>query len=74
MRIITQEVRKEIKSKIKIPNACDGLGLPYMNTYEMLRKERAMFVVRGSMGPLKAVDPRVAGSADGVAEEKGLRI
>ena len=43
--VITEEVREKNRNKIKIPDACDGLGLPCMNTYEMLRQERAMFVL-----------------------------
>ena len=30
--------------KIKIPNACIGLGLRCMNPYDMVRHERARFV------------------------------
>ena len=43
--VITEEVREKNMKKIKIPDACDDLGLPCMNTYEMLRQERAMFVL-----------------------------
>ena len=31
--------------KIKIPNACIGLGLRFTSPYEMLRRERARFVL-----------------------------
>ena len=31
--------------KIKIPDACIGLGIKCMTPYEMLRRERARFVL-----------------------------
>jgi len=31
--------------KIKIPDVCDGLSVPYINTSAMLRRERARFVL-----------------------------
>lgn len=43
--VVTQEVRKDTARKIKIPNACIGTGVRWMNTYEMLRRERARFVL-----------------------------
>ena len=45
--VVTHEVLANNKtSKIKIPNACIGLGVPCMNPYEMLRREQATFVLR----------------------------
>ncbi|MDE0111253.1 MAG: DUF4411 family protein [Albidovulum sp.] len=41
----THEVPADTSSKIKIPNACIGLGLRCMSPYEMLRRERARFVL-----------------------------
>jgi Domain of unknown function (DUF4411) len=39
---VTQEVYEPaITRRIKIPNACQGLGVPWMNTYNMLRTEGA---------------------------------
>ena len=43
--VVTHEVPADTTSKIKIPNACIGLGVPCMNPYEMLRRERARFVL-----------------------------
>ncbi len=31
--------------KIKIPDACIGLGIKFMTPYEMLRRERARFIL-----------------------------
>ena len=43
--VVTHEVPADTASKIKIPNACIGLGVPCLNPYEMLRRERARFVL-----------------------------
>ncbi len=43
--IVTHEVPADTASKIKIPNACIGLGLRCITPYEMLRRERARFVL-----------------------------
>ena len=43
--VVTHEVPADTTSKIKFPNACIGLGLRCMNPYEMLRRERARFVL-----------------------------
>jgi len=49
--IVTHEVPADTTRKIKIPNACIGLGLNRCITpYDMLRRERAKFV----LGPAKA--------------------
>lgn len=45
--IVTHEVPSESVRKIKIPNACIGLGIHCMTPYEMLRRERARFVLGG---------------------------
>ena len=42
--VVTHEVPADTTSKIRIPNACIGLGLRCMIPYEMLRRERARFV------------------------------
>jgi hypothetical protein len=34
-----------VESNIKIPNACIGLNLSFINPYEMLRREKAKFVL-----------------------------
>ena len=43
--IVTHETPANTTRKIKIPNACIGLGLRCMNPYEMLRRERARFIL-----------------------------
>lgn len=43
--IVTHEVAANSLRKIKIPNVCAGLSLPFMTPYEMLRRERARFVL-----------------------------
>jgi predicted nucleic acid-binding protein len=40
LTVVTQEVfEPNIIRKIKIPNACNGLGVDWVNTYAMLRNE-----------------------------------
>lgn len=42
--VVTQEVHEPgITRRVKIPNACIGLGVQWMNTYSMLRAEAARF-------------------------------
>lgn len=43
--VVTHEVPADSRKRIKIPNACIGLGLHFMTPYEMLRRERARFVL-----------------------------
>jgi hypothetical protein len=43
--VVTHEVPAETVNKINIPNACLGLHIQCMNPYEMLRRERARFVL-----------------------------
>lgn len=43
--VVTHEVPADSTKRIKIPNACAGLGLRFMTPYEMLRRERARFVL-----------------------------
>ena len=43
--VVTHEVPADTARKIKTPNACIGLGLRCMTPYEMLRRERARFVL-----------------------------
>lgn len=46
--VVTHEVASGSRRKIKIPDACIGLGVKCMNPFTMLRKERARFVLGGS--------------------------
>lgn len=43
--IVTHEIASASTKKIKIPNACIGLSVKFMTPYEMLRVERARFVL-----------------------------
>ena len=43
--VVTHEVPAASTRKIKIPDACIGLGIKCMTPYEMLRVERARFVL-----------------------------
>lgn len=43
--VVTHEVPTDSVRKIKIPNACIGLGIKCVSPYEMLRRERARFVL-----------------------------
>ena len=46
--VVTHEIPSPSTKKIKIPNVCIGLGLKVMTPYEMLRVERARFVLGSS--------------------------
>ena len=43
--IVTHERVSDSRRIIKIPNACIGVGIKFMTPYEMLRRERARFVL-----------------------------
>lgn len=43
--VVTHEVPSDGTRKVKIPNDCIGLKIKFMNPYEMLRLERARFVL-----------------------------
>lgn len=43
--VVTHEIPSASTRKIKIPDACIGLGVKCMTPYEMLRRERARFVL-----------------------------
>lgn len=43
--VVTHEVPANSIRKIKIPNACLGLGITCVSPFEMLRRERARFVL-----------------------------
>ncbi len=46
--VVTHEVAAQTTKKIKIPNACIDLGVKVMSPYEMLRVEKARFVLGGT--------------------------
>jgi hypothetical protein len=43
--VVTHEVAANSAKRVKIPNVCIGLGLRFMTPYEMLRVEKAKFVL-----------------------------
>ena len=43
--VVTHEVAANSARRVKIPNVCVGLGLRFMTPYEMLRIERARFIL-----------------------------
>lgn len=43
--VVTHEVPSNSNKRIKIPNACIGLSIQHMTPFEMLRRERALFVL-----------------------------
>lgn len=43
--VVTHEVPAESIRKVKIPNVCVGMGLTCVTPYEMLRREKARFVL-----------------------------
>lgn len=49
--VVTHEVPSNSMRKIKIPNACVGLGVRFVSPYQMLRQERARFVLGPSPAP-----------------------
>ena len=43
--VVTHEIASASTRRIKIPNACIGLNVKFMTPYEMLRHERARFIL-----------------------------
>jgi hypothetical protein len=43
--VVTHEIPADSTKKIKIPNACIGVGVKCMSPFEMLRHERARFIL-----------------------------
>ncbi|HED19075.1 MAG TPA: DUF4411 family protein [Gammaproteobacteria bacterium] len=43
--VVTHEIPANSAKKIKIPNVCIGLGIKCLSPYEMLRREKARFVL-----------------------------
>lgn len=43
--VVTHEVASASRRRIKIPDACLGLGIKFVTPFEMLRRERARFVL-----------------------------
>jgi hypothetical protein len=43
--VVTHEVHSNAVKRVKIPTVCIGMGVKFMNTFEMLRKEQARFIL-----------------------------
>jgi hypothetical protein len=43
--VVSHEIVSNSLKRIKIPNVCIGLGIKFMTPFEMLRRERARFVL-----------------------------
>ncbi len=43
--VVTHEVFANSTKRIKIPNACMGVGIQHMSPFEMLRREKARFIL-----------------------------
>ncbi len=43
--VVSHEIPSNSPKKIKIPDACISLGVKFVNPFEMLRRERATFVL-----------------------------
>lgn len=54
--VVTHEKSAPQAKKVKIPNVCGGLGVKCMTPFEMLRIERARFVL--GPGPVRAKENR----------------
>lgn len=46
--MVTHEVPSPSRKQIKIPDACVALGIEFLNTFTMLRRDRVRFVLRAS--------------------------
>ena len=46
--VVMHEKRDDTPRKVKIPNACLGVGVSVITPFEMLRREQARFVLGGS--------------------------
>lgn len=53
--IVTHEVPSDSFRKIKIPNVCIGLDLACISPFEMLRRERARFILGNPLNDSKKI-------------------
>lgn len=44
--VVTHEVPANTIGKVKIPNVCTGMGINCINSFTMLRRERAKFILK----------------------------
>jgi predicted nucleic acid-binding protein len=47
--VVTHEVPRPSVHRVMIPNVCVGLGVSYINPFQMLSRERARFVLDGTV-------------------------
>lgn len=43
--VVTHEVPSDGRKRVKIPNVCIAMGIDFINTFDMLRREQARFVI-----------------------------
>lgn len=43
--VVTQEVPDGGRKRVKIPTVCIALNIPYINTFDLLRREQARFIL-----------------------------
>ena len=43
--VVTLEVPSESRKRVKIPDVCLAMNIPYINTFDLLRREGARFVL-----------------------------
>lgn len=53
--IVTHEKPENSRHRVKIPDVCLGIRVPFLNTFDMLRRERARFM----LAPDSAAGPRM---------------
>lgn len=51
LTVVTHEVPSNEIKRVKIPNACVGMDVPYINTFTMLRRLKARFVLESHPPP-----------------------
>ncbi len=44
--VVTLETPADGRRRVKIPSVCLAMGIPYINTFDMLRRERVRLVLR----------------------------
>ena len=43
--VVTHEVASAAQRKVPIPNVCIGMGVPFMNPFDMMRTERVRLIL-----------------------------
>ena len=55
--VVTQENTKGGKSKVKIPDACDAMGVECINTWDLLKAECPNFILGGKKRARRELNP-----------------